>query len=249
MMILVAIMLTFLQAHRAGSQSIASHRSTTILDSRAILPCMIVVGLTGGIATGKSTVAQMFKRCGAVIIDADQLARDVVRPGKPAWREIVQVFGKGVLNANKSIDRHALGSIVFHNRRKLRRLEHIVHPRVAREQQRLVRRIAKRSPQAVIVYEVPLLFESGADKRVDMIIVVAADRETQIARLKRRNGLTKTEALRRIKSQMPLDRKVRRADVVLNGTGHKALVRAKVQRLVRSLRRVPAHLQSASSLC
>jgi len=203
---------------------------------------MIVVGLTGGIATGKSTVAQMFKRGGAVIIDADQLARDVVRPGKPAWREIVKVFGEGVLNSNRSINRHALGEIVFHNRRKLRRLEHIIHPRVAREQQRLARRIAERSPNAVIVYEVPLLFESGAHKRVDTIVVVTADRETQIARLKQRNGLTRTEALRRINNQMPLARKVRRADVVLNGTGDKAVVKQEVRRLIQSLHRESRHL-------
>lgn len=194
---------------------------------------MIVVGLTGGIATGKSTVAQMFKRCGAVIIDADQLARDVVRPGKPAWRDIVQVFGNGVLNPNRSINRHVLGSIVFHNQRKLRRLERIIHPRVAREQRRLCRRIVKRSPRAVIVYEVPLLFESGADKRVDKIIVVTTDRETQIARLKKRNGLTRAEALRRITSQMPLRQKTRRADIVLNGSKPKSVLKREIRRLTR----------------
>ena len=203
---------------------------------------MIVVGLTGGIATGKSTVAQMFKRCGAVIIDADQLARDVVRRGKPAWRDIVKEFGESVLGPNGSINRHALGTIVFHNRRKLRRLEDIIHPRVAREQQRFVRRIATRRPNAVIVYEVPLLFESGADQRVDKIIVVTADRETQIARLKRRNGLTRAEALRRINHQMPLDRKIRRADVVFNGTGHKMSVLRQVRRLMQHFRRADGHL-------
>ena len=199
---------------------------------------MIVLGLTGGIATGKSTVAQMFKRYGAFIIDADQLAREVVRPGKPAWREIVKVF----LNPNRSINRRALGEIVFHNRRRLRRLERIIHPRVAKAQQRLARQIAERSPEAVIVYEVPLLFESGAHKRVDKIVVVTADRETQIARLKRRNGLTRAEALRRIKHQMPLTHKVRRADVVLDGTGNKATVRQEVRRLIRSLHRESRHL-------
>ena len=176
---------------------------------------MILVGLTGGIATGKSTVAQMFKRCGAVVIDADQLARDVVRPGKPAWRDIVSLFGKNVLNSNGSINRQALGAIVFGDRRKLRRLERIIHPRVAREQRRLTRHIAERTPRAVVVYEVPLLFESGAHKRVDKIIVVTADRGTQIARLKRRNGLSRQEALRRIDNQMALARKVSRADAVL----------------------------------
>ena len=202
-----------------------------------MLPRMIVVGLTGGIATGKTTVAKMFKRCGAIVIDADQLAREVVRPGRPAWREIVKTFGDEVLKRDKSVDRHALGAIVFRDRRKLKRLERIIHPRVAREQQRLVRRIARRSPHAVIVYEVPLLFESGAHKRVDKIIVVIADRQTQIARLARRNGLTRSEALRRIKHQMPLDQKVRRADVVLDGTKDKALMTAEVRQLIHRFRR------------
>jgi dephospho-CoA kinase len=203
---------------------------------------MIVVGLTGGIATGKSTVAQMFKRCGAIVIDADQLARDIVRPGNPAWREIVKVFGKTVLNPDRSLNRRVLGSIVFNNRRKLRRLEHIIHPRVAREQQRIARRIAARCPHGVMVYEVPLLFESGAHTRVDKIIVVTADRQTQIARLKRRNGMTRAEALRRIKAQMPLAEKVRRADIVLDGTKDKTSVTKEVRRLTDTFRRARSHL-------
>jgi dephospho-CoA kinase len=108
---------------------------------------------------------------------------------------------------------------------------------VAREQQRLALRIAKRSPHALVIYEVPLLFESGADKRVDTIVVVTADRETQIARLKQRNGLSRNEALRRIRSQMPLARKVRRADVVLDGTRDRGHVKREVRKLVQSLRR------------
>ena len=179
---------------------------------------MILVGLTGGVATGKSTVAKMFKQCGAIIIDADQLARNVVKPGKSAWREIVTLFGKTVLNPDRSLDRQALGSIVFRNRTKRRQLERIIHPRVAREQKRLVRRIAKRKPHAVVIYEVPLLFEAGVDKRVDKTIVVTANRETQVARLKKRNSLSRAEAIRRIQAQMSLSKKVRMADIVIDGT-------------------------------
>ena len=197
---------------------------------------MILVGLTGGVATGKSTVAKMFKRCGAILIDADELAREVVEPGKPAWRAIVKLFGKSVLNPDCSLDRQALGSIVFRNRTKLRQLERIIHPRVAREQQRLVRRIAKRKPHAVVIYEVPLLFEAGVDKRVDKTIVVTADRITQIARLKKRNGLSHAEAIRRISSQMPLGKKIQQADHVLNGTLFRPSLRKQVQQLFRSLR-------------
>jgi dephospho-CoA kinase len=196
---------------------------------------MILVGLTGGVATGKSTVAKMFKQCGAVVIDADQLARDVVKPGKPAWRAIVTLFGKTVLNQDRSLNRQALGSIVFRNRTKRRQLERIIHPRVAREQQRLVRRVAKRKPHAVVIYEVPLLFEAGADKRVDTIVVVTADRETQIARLKKRNGLSRAEAIRRINSQMPLAKKRRRADDLLDGTTPRKSLVKQVSHLFKQL--------------
>ena len=197
---------------------------------------MILVGLTGGVATGKSTVAKMFKRCGAIVIDADKLAREVVEPGKPAWYAVVNTFGSQVVRPDRSLDRHVLGAMVFRNRSKLRRLERIIHPRVAREQQRLVRRIAKRKPRAVVIYEVPLLFEVGVDKRVDKIIVVTADRDTQIARLKKRNGLSRAEAIRRIRSQMPLAKKIQQADHLLNGTILRPSLRKQVGQLFRDLR-------------
>lgn len=199
---------------------------------------MVLVGLTGGIATGKSTVAKMFRRCGAVVIDADELARTVVRPGRPAWREIVRTFGRTVLNPDRTLNRHVLGLIVFGNRAKLRRLERIIHPRVAREQARLTRQAARRNPEAVVIYDVPLLFEAGIDKRVDKIIVVSADRSTQIARLRKRNGLTRAEAVRRIRSQMPLSKKARLADYVLPGTLKPAPLRRTIRALIRTLRSV-----------
>ena len=199
---------------------------------------MILVGLTGGVATGKSTVAKMFRRCGAVVIDADQLARDVVQPGKPAWRDIVQTFGTGILNPDRTINRPALGSLIFSFPRKRRQLERIIHPRVAREQQRLTRQAARIDPSAVVLYDVPLLFEAGIDTRVDKIVVVTADRDTQIARLNTRNGLSRSEALRRIRSQMPMNRKRRLADFVLDGTkdtGHLTQDVAKICKDLRSL--------------
>ena len=197
---------------------------------------MILVGLTGGVATGKSTVAKMFKQCGAAVINADLLARQVVEPGKPAWRAIVKLFGKTVLNQDRSLDRQALGSIIFHNPKKRRQLERIIHPRVAREQARLTKAITRKDPNAVVIYEVPLLFEAGVDKRVDKIIVVTADRKTQIVRLKKRNDLTRAEAIRRIRSQMPLAKKTQQADHLLNGTLPRPSLRRQVGQLFRSLR-------------
>jgi len=123
---------------------------------------MILVGLTGGLATGKSTVARMFQDCGAMLIDADLLARLVVEPDKPAWREIVRVFGKQILRPDRTLDRTALASIVFRNRTRLRQLGAIIHPRVAREQARLTREIAKKHSHAVILYDAPVLIEAGA---------------------------------------------------------------------------------------
>jgi len=196
---------------------------------------MILVGLTGGVATGKSTVAKMFKQCGAVVIDADELVREVVTPGKPAWREIVKTFGKAILNPDHTLNRRELGALVFRNRTKLRQLEHIIHPRVAREQARLAKQAAQNDPHAVVIYDVPLLFEVGIDNRVDKIIVVAADRETQIARLKQRNGLSRAEATHRIRSQMPLAKKIQRADHVLNGTFPRLSLRKQVGQLFSSL--------------
>jgi len=197
---------------------------------------MIVVGLTGGVATGKSTVAKMFKQCGAVVIDADELARDIVKPGKPAWHAIVKTFGKTVLTSDRTINRQALGAVVFNNRVKLRRLERIIHPRVARQQVKLTRQAVRNDPKAVVIYDVPLLFEVGIDKRVDKIIVVSADQETQLARLKKRNGLSRAEALRRIRSQMPLAKKIQRTDHVLDGTLSRTSLRRQVGRLLKSLR-------------
>lgn len=199
---------------------------------------MILVGLTGGVATGKSTVARMFQQCGAIVISADVLAREVVRPGRSAWREIVTEFGRSILKPDRTIDRQGLGDIVFRNPRKRRKLERIVHPRVTRLQARLTRQAAKQNRHAVVVYEVPLLFEAGVDKRVDRIVVVTAPRSTQIARLKTRDGLPRNESLRRIDSQLPMDQKVARADAVLNGAAPLPALRTEVRKLYRQFQRL-----------
>jgi len=196
---------------------------------------MIVVGLTGGVATGKSTVAKMLQQCGAVVIDADLLARHVVEPGKPAWRAIVKLFGKTILNPDRSLNRQVLGAIVFHHPAKRRALEAIIHPRVTREQARLTKQAARKDPHAVVIYDVPLLFEAGIDKRVDQTIVVTADRRTQVSRLKKRNGLSRAEALRRINSQISLAKKIQQADHVLNGTLPRPTLRKHVGQLFKSL--------------
>jgi dephospho-CoA kinase len=198
---------------------------------------MLLIGLTGGVATGKSTVAKLLRTCGAVIIDADALAREVVQPGKPAWRDIVRLYGEQVLKPDRTLNRPALAHIVFRDSHKLRALNAIIHPRVAREQARLTRDIGRKDPDAIVMYDVPLLFEAGVDKRVDRIVVVAADRETQITRLQRRDHLTRAEALRRIRSQLPLATKIKQADYVIDGTLPLSQLKRTVKDLYAWLRR------------
>lgn len=192
---------------------------------------MLLVGLTGGLASGKSTVAQLFQACGAMLIDADKLARIVVEPGKPAWKDIVHTYGTQILNPDQTLNRGALAKIVFRNPKQLRQLNAIVHPRVAREQARLVREIAAQHSNPVIVYDAALLIEAGAHRRMDCMIVVKVNQETQITRVCRHDGFTKAEARRRVRSQMPLVDKCRYADYVIDGTLPLKQLRAVVRHL------------------
>ena len=195
---------------------------------------MVVVGLTGGLGAGKTTIAGLFQDCGAKVIDADKLARDVVKPGKPAWKEIEKQFGNGVYHSDKTLNRQALAQVVFHKPSKLKILQNIIHPRVAREQARRTKVIGKAFPQTVIIYDAALLIEAGAHRRMDHVIVVKADRSKQIARVCHRDGLTKTEALRRIRQQMPLRQKLQYADMVLDGTWPRPRLRLVVESLYRT---------------
>ena len=142
---------------------------------------MLQVGLTGGIATGKSTVSRLFVECGAHLIDADVLAREVVTPRQPALRKIAETFGREMLRPDGALDRDRLGKVVFGDPKQLEKLNAIVHPYVAVAQEQRSREIAGKDPHAVIVYDAALLIEAGAHKRMDKIIVVAADEQTQTA--------------------------------------------------------------------
>lgn len=196
---------------------------------------MLLVGLTGGLATGKSTVARIFQDLGAIVLDADRLARQAVAPRKPAYRDIVKTFGRRVLRADGTLDRGILAEIVFRHPAKLRQLNAIVHPRVARYQAQLSRQIARNDPTALIIYDAPVLIEAGAHKRMDKIIVVTADQKTQIARLHARNGFSRAEALRRIRSQIPLRTKIRLADYRLDGTLPLHRLRREVAKIKKEL--------------
>jgi dephospho-CoA kinase len=179
---------------------------------------MLRVGLTGGIATGKSTVSRLFVECGARLVDADVLAHEAVQPGRPALREIVATFGPGMLCPDGTLNRPRLAEVVFKDAAQRERLEAIVHPYVFLEEDRLSREIAAGDPHAVILFDAALLIETGAHKFKDRVIVVTADTETQIQRLMARDGMSAHEARRRIESQMPLSDKVKLADYNIPGT-------------------------------
>ena len=198
---------------------------------------MLRVGLTGGIATGKSTVSRLFVECGARLIDADVLAREAVAPGQPALRKIVDTFGREMLRPDGALDRDRLGKAVFGNPAQLEKLNAIVHPLVAIAQEQQSREIAGQDPHAVIIYDAALLIEAGAHKRMNTIIVVTADEPTQLRRLMDRNKLTEEDARRRIRSQMPLVEKVAAADHVIDGTLPLEQLRAEVRRIYEELTR------------
>jgi len=179
---------------------------------------MLLVGLTGGIATGKSLVSEILRGLGTYIIDADKIAREVVEPQKPAWLEIVEFFGKDIINKDRTINRKRLGEIVFNDPLKKRKLEEIVHPRVIEEENRMLKEYLKIKPDGIVIIDAALLIEAGSHKRVDKLIVVYADKETQTKRLMERDGLSRTDAEKRIASQMPLDEKVKMSDFVIDNS-------------------------------
>jgi dephospho-CoA kinase len=191
---------------------------------------MRVIGLTGGIASGKSTVAGILEKLGAAIVDADQLARDVVAPDEEAYRAIVAEFGATILNPDRTIDRAALGKLVFADPAARGRLERITHPAIARRAEKQLAAL-KEGGVPVIVYMAPLLIEAGVTSRVDEIWVVYADRETQLARLMERDGISREEALQRVAAQMPMEEKRTYGKVVIDNRG----TREETERQVREI--------------
>ncbi|WJQ06488.1 dephospho-CoA kinase [Geobacillus stearothermophilus] len=176
------------------------------------------IGLTGGIASGKSTVSAMMRELGLPVIDADEAARAVVRPGEEAYRQIVAAFGPGILRADGEIDRAKLGAIVFNDEQQRKVLNAIVHPAV-RKKMLAEKEAHIRSGAKTVVLDIPLLFESGLTHWVDKVLVVYVDDDVQLRRLMARNGFTEEEALARIRSQWPMAEKVKRADAVIDNNG------------------------------
>jgi len=179
----------------------------------------MIAGLTGSIATGKSTVSKMLQQQGAVIVDADRIVRQAQLPGEPAWRGIVEAFGEEILLPTRELDRAKLGALVFGNEAARQKLNGIVHPLVREERDRQTQAALQEDPHGVVIWDIPLLIETGIYREVEKVIVVYTDPEQQLARLLERDNLSREAALQRIAAQMSIEEKRTYADYVIDNCG------------------------------
>lgn len=194
----------------------------------------LVIGLTGGIATGKSTVAKLLHQAGWPVIDADQVAREVVEPGTPGLAKLRQVFGPQIMTVTGRLDRAKLAQIIFQAAEQRQRLNAILHPLIEQAVDQQLSQF-QRMQTPLVVLDVPLLYESGWDKKCDQVWVVATDETTQLQRLMARNHLAAPDAQARMAAQMPLAQKCQRADAVINNQGSPLALQQQVARLVRQV--------------
>ncbi len=199
---------------------------------------MLIVGLTGGVASGKTAISQVLKAEGAYIIDADQIARELVQPQKPAWSELIGAFGKEILQEDGSIHRKKLADKVFADPKKRKLLNQILHPRIKEEMDRRTKEIGQKDPQAIVVIDAPLIIELGNQRDMDKLIVVASTQTQQIKRLKERDGVSPEAALRVISSQMPVEEKVKLADYVIRNEGSIEEAKKRAKEVFKELRKV-----------
>jgi dephospho-CoA kinase len=198
---------------------------------------MLRAALTGGIGTGKSYVASRLRAAGVPVVDADVVAREVVAPGKAAMTAIVRRFGETVLSSDGGLDRARLGDIVFRDEAARRDLEAIVHPTVRAEIERFFASLPADTPLGIA--DIPLLYETGRDADFDVVIVAACSRETQLARVMKRDGLSRDAAERRLAAQWPTERKAQRADFVIRTDGSHAETDAQVDAVLSQLGAAP----------
>jgi len=180
----------------------------------------LIIGLTGGIVVGKSTVASMFKDLGAKIVDADKLGHSVILPHRPAWEKITRLFGKGILQNDLTIDRGKLGKIVFANQTLLKKLNEITHPEIIKLIKKEINFAKNKThnQEKILIIDAALIYEAKMDRLMDKIIIVYINKDEQVKRLIRRNNLSREEALQRIKSQMSMKEKVKMAEYVIDNS-------------------------------
>jgi dephospho-CoA kinase len=196
----------------------------------------LILGVTGGIATGKTTVVRMMEELGAPVVDFDLLAREVVEPGKPAWKDIVAYFGERILQKDGSLDREKLSTIVFQDAEKRKKLESFTHPRIYEASVKRVKKIVEKDPDAVVQLDIPLLIEQNLQYMVDKILVVYIPRDKQVERLVERDGITREAAADRLRAQLPIDEKLSKADFVIYNDQSLEETRRQVEGLWRTLK-------------
>lgn len=199
---------------------------------------MLRVGLTGGLASGKSFVGEALAGLGCHLLKADELGHRLLTPGTEVYGRVVAEFGPSILDAEGRIQRRALGAVVFADPEKLARLNAIVHPAVIEEEERWMERIAREDPHGIAVVEAAILIETGSYRRFDRIVLAVCSREQQIERAMKRDGLSREEALQRLERQMPLEEKRKFADFIIDTSGEKEQTLAQVRRLYEELRRL-----------
>jgi dephospho-CoA kinase len=198
----------------------------------------VLLGVTGGIASGKSTVARMLEEMGAPLIDFDVLSRIVVEPGKPAWKEIVTYFGEQILREDQTLNRKMLSEIVFRDRRKRRKLESFTHPRIHEEFVRRIKRMIKEDPAAIIQVVVPLLIEANLRSLFDKLLLVYIPEEMQIRRLMEREPISRETAIRVLRSQLPIEEKRKYADYIVDNSGPLENTRRQVEEVWIQLKKL-----------
>ncbi|MCF8720609.1 dephospho-CoA kinase [Nitrospina gracilis] len=196
----------------------------------------LLIGLTGGIGSGKTTVARMLQELGGYVIDADLLCRELVQPEEAAWREIVEHFGDGILNPDRTLNRAQLGKIVFHDSGEKRVLESILHPRVFEEEERRFAGIVRNDPGALVFIDAALLIESGNYRKVDKVVVVACDRHTQIENSLKKGFLSREEIESRIDNQMKQEDKLAYADYIIWNNGDLSELEQNVRSIFEELK-------------
>jgi len=203
----------------------------------------LLVGVTGGIASGKSTVAAMLEKKGAPMIDFDVLARVVVEPEEPAWKQIVAFFGEQVLNEDRTLDRKKLSDIVFHDMEKRKKLESFTHPQIRIEFVRMLNEITEKDPNAIVQVVIPLLLELNLQYLFHKVVVVSVSQDEMVKRLAMRDGITEDAARKMLLSQLPMEEKVKYADFVLDNSGTVEETEKKVDRLWEELKKVQREIR------
>lgn len=196
------------------------------------------IGLTGGIASGKSTVSRALIARGFPVIDADEIAKDVVRSGSPGLKLVVEEFGEGILNQDGTLNRAKLGGLVFGHQDKLIQLERILHPLIRAETQKR-RQELEANGEPLAIYDIPLLFETNSKAQFDFIIVVSCTKEQQRERLRRRNNLSESEVEERLAAQLSLEVKANQADFIIDNNSDEQNLTKEVDRLVNWLKSLP----------